>query len=84
MYYICRSVSVDLYGSRYIINSYNSLHVAGSDEAEPLLQDNLSGFAASLVAAYDSGDVVAALEEGHAGWQKWVKGFSKSLKRKVS
>jgi len=62
----------------------NSLHVAGSDEAEPLLQDNLSGFAASLLAAYDNGDLVAALEEGHAGWQKWVKGFGKSLKRKVS
>lgn len=53
-----------------------------SDEAEPLLQDNLSGFAASLLAAYDNGDLVAALEEGHAGWQKWVKGFGKSLKRK--
>ncbi|CAJ1948807.1 unnamed protein product [Sphenostylis stenocarpa] len=53
-----------------------------SDEAEPLLQDNLSEFAASLVAAYDSGDLVAALEEGHTGWQKWVKGFGKSLKRK--
>ncbi|KAK7386213.1 hypothetical protein VNO78_26269 [Psophocarpus tetragonolobus] len=53
-----------------------------SDEAEPVLQDNLSEFAASLLAAYDSGDVVAALEEGHAGWQKWVKGFGKSLKRK--
>ncbi|BAT96928.1 Glutamate--tRNA ligase [Vigna angularis] len=53
-----------------------------SDEAEPLLQDNLSEFADSLLAAYDSGDLVAALEDGHAGWQKWVKGFGKSLKRK--
>ncbi|XP_020206826.1 glutamate--tRNA ligase, chloroplastic/mitochondrial [Cajanus cajan] len=53
-----------------------------SDETESVLQDNLSEFAASLLAAYDSGDLVAALEEGHAGWQKWVKGFGKSLKRK--
>ncbi|RDY14854.1 Glutamate--tRNA ligase, chloroplastic/mitochondrial [Mucuna pruriens] len=53
-----------------------------SDEAEPVLQDNFSEFAASLLAAYDSGDLVAALEDGHAGWQKWVKGFGKSLKRK--
>ncbi|WVZ17582.1 hypothetical protein V8G54_010564 [Vigna mungo] len=53
-----------------------------SDEAKPLLQDNLSEFADSLLAAYDSGDLVAALEDGHAGWQKWVKGFGKSLKRK--
>ncbi|KAH1257498.1 Glutamate--tRNA ligase, chloroplastic/mitochondrial [Glycine max] len=53
-----------------------------SDEAESVLLDNLSEFAASLLAAYDSGDLVAALEEGHTGWQKWVKGFGKSLKRK--
>jgi len=65
-------------------NNYNFLHVDGSDEAESVLQDNLSEFAASLLAAYDSGDLVAALEEGHAGWQKWVKGFGKLLKRKVS
>ncbi|KAJ1395458.1 Rossmann-like alpha/beta/alpha sandwich fold [Sesbania bispinosa] len=53
-----------------------------SHEAESVIQDNLSEFSASLLAAYDSGDLVAALEEGQAGWQKWVKGFSKSLKRK--
>ncbi|KAK7286931.1 hypothetical protein RJT34_22297 [Clitoria ternatea] len=53
-----------------------------SQEAESVLQDNISEVAASLLAAYDSGDLVAALEEGHAGWQKWVKGFGKSLKRK--
>ncbi|QCE04612.1 glutamyl-tRNA synthetase [Vigna unguiculata] len=53
-----------------------------SDDAEPLLQDNLSEFAASLLAAYDSGDLVAALEDGHDGWKSWVKGFGKSLKRK--
>ncbi|KAK7350536.1 hypothetical protein VNO77_09267 [Canavalia gladiata] len=53
-----------------------------SHEAESVLQDNLCEFAASLLAAYDSGELVAALEEGQAGWQKWVKGFGKSLKRK--
>ncbi|XP_057453752.1 glutamate--tRNA ligase, chloroplastic/mitochondrial [Lotus japonicus] len=53
-----------------------------SNEAESVIQDNLSDFCASLLAAYDSGDLVAALEEGPAGWQKWVKGFGKSLKRK--
>lgn len=67
-----------------IIDDSNFLHVAGSNEAESVIQDNLSEFSASLLAAYDSGDLVAALEEGPAGWQKWVKGFGKSLKRKVS
>jgi len=68
----------------HYLYGYNSLHVGGSDDAEPLLQDNLSEFAASLLAAYDSGDLVAALEDGHDGWKSWVKGFGKSLKRKVS
>ncbi|KAL2319391.1 hypothetical protein Fmac_028360 [Flemingia macrophylla] len=53
-----------------------------SHETEFVLQDNLSEFAAALLAAYDSGDLIAALEEGHAGWQKWVKSLGKSLKRK--
>ncbi|XP_054784482.1 glutamate--tRNA ligase, chloroplastic/mitochondrial-like [Prosopis cineraria] len=53
-----------------------------SDEAKSILEDKLSEFSANLLAAYDSGEVMAALEEGHAGWQKWVKGFGKSLERK--
>ncbi|MED6110105.1 Glutamate--tRNA ligase, chloroplastic/mitochondrial [Stylosanthes scabra] len=53
-----------------------------SHEAESVIQDNLSEFFVSLLAAYDNGELVAALEEGHDGWKKWVKGFGKSLKRK--
>ncbi|KAL5562301.1 hypothetical protein UlMin_032048 [Ulmus minor] len=53
-----------------------------SPEAKPVLEDKLSDFSASLIAAYDSGEILGVLEEGHAGWQKWVKGFGKSLKRK--
>ncbi|XP_041012583.1 glutamate--tRNA ligase, chloroplastic/mitochondrial [Juglans microcarpa x Juglans regia] len=53
-----------------------------SSEAKPVLEDKLSEFSASLLAAYDSGEILGALEEGHAGWQKWVKNFGKSLKRK--
>lgn len=49
-----------------------------------MLEDKLSEVSASLLAAYDSGELLSALEEGHAGWQKWVKSFGKTLKRKVS
>lgn len=49
-----------------------------------MLQDKLSEVAASLISAYDSGELREALEEGHTGWQKWVKSFGKLLKRKVS
>lgn len=55
-----------------------------SPEGKPILEDKLSEVAASLVTAYDSGEFSNALEEGNAGWQKWVKSFGKSLKRKVS
>lgn len=54
-----------------------------SPEGKALIEEKLSEVAASLVAAYDSGELTSALEEGHSGWQKWVKSFGKSLKRKV-
>lgn len=53
-----------------------------SSEGKVVVEDKLPEVSASLVAAYDSGELIAALEEGHTGWQKWVKGFGKSLKRK--
>lgn len=56
---------------------------ACSSEAKPLVEDKLSEFSASLIAAYDSGEILNALEEGPSGWQKWVKSFGKSSKRKV-
>ncbi|KAM1789885.1 hypothetical protein ACFX12_034002 [Malus domestica] len=62
--------------------SYPLHDTLSSAEAKPVLEDKLSEFAASFIAAYDSGELVGALEEGHAGWQKWVKSFGKSLKRK--
>ncbi|KAB2603637.1 glutamate--tRNA ligase [Pyrus ussuriensis x Pyrus communis] len=62
--------------------SYPLHDTLSSVEAKPVLEDKLSEFAASFIAAYDSGELVGALEEGHAGWQKWVKSFGKSLKRK--
>ncbi|XP_050260176.1 glutamate--tRNA ligase, chloroplastic/mitochondrial [Quercus robur] len=62
--------------------SYPLLGTLNSPEAKPVLEDKLSEFSADLIAAYDSGELLGALEEGHAGWQKWVKNFGKSLKRK--
>ncbi|KAH9611017.1 hypothetical protein KSS87_008750 [Heliosperma pusillum] len=62
--------------------SYPLHDTLSSSEAKPVVEDGLPDVTASLVAAYDSGELMAALEEGHAGWQKWVKSFGKSLKRK--
>lgn len=48
-----------------------------------MLEEGLIVVAESLLAAYDNGEFMSALEEGKSGWQKWVKAFGKSLKRKV-
>ncbi|CAA7409485.1 unnamed protein product [Spirodela intermedia] len=53
-----------------------------SAEGKPIYEDKLADVAASLISAYDSGELREALEEGKAGWQKWVKSFGKALKRK--
>jgi glutamyl-tRNA synthetase len=57
--------------------------VFSSDEAKPVVQDKISEVASGLISAYESGELTQALAEGRDGWQKWVKGFGKSLKRKV-
>ncbi|KAG1359027.1 glutamate--tRNA ligase, chloroplastic/mitochondrial [Cocos nucifera] len=62
--------------------SYPLDSTLASVECKPVVQDKLSEVAASLISAYDSGELREALEEGHAGWQKWVKSFGKLLKRK--
>ncbi|MQM20858.1 hypothetical protein Taro_053888 [Colocasia esculenta] len=59
-----------------------SLSVIISADGKPILEDKLPEVAASLLSAYDCGELRQALEEGHAGWQKWVKSFGKVLKRK--
>ncbi|MFX6572309.1 hypothetical protein ABTG52_04840, partial [Acinetobacter baumannii] len=62
--------------------SYPIQTTLASPEGKPVVEDKLSEVAASLLAAYDSGELATALEEGPTGWQKWVKSFGKSLKRK--
>ncbi|KAK4401300.1 Glutamate--tRNA ligase, chloroplastic/mitochondrial [Sesamum angolense] len=62
--------------------SYPLYSTLSSLEGKPVLEDKLPEVAANLLTAYDSGDFSSALEEGSAGWQKWVKSFGKSLKRK--
>ncbi|KAI8027517.1 hypothetical protein LOK49_LG02G04070 [Camellia lanceoleosa] len=62
--------------------SYPLYATLASPEGKPVSEDGLPEVAASLLATYDSGELLGALEEGHAGWQKWVKSFGKSLKRK--
>ncbi|XP_057494866.1 glutamate--tRNA ligase, chloroplastic/mitochondrial-like isoform X2 [Actinidia eriantha] len=62
--------------------SYPLHATLASPEGKPILQDGLPEVAASLLATYDNGELLGALEGGHTGWQTWVKSFGKSMKRK--
>ncbi|WOK91971.1 hypothetical protein Cni_G00662 [Canna indica] len=62
--------------------SYPLYSTLSSEEGKPIVEDRLSEIAASLISAYDSGNLHSALEEGHTGWKKWVKDFGNLLKRK--
>ncbi|WOG87791.1 hypothetical protein DCAR_0207022 [Daucus carota subsp. sativus] len=62
--------------------SYPLNETLSSSEAKPILEDSISEFADSLLAAYDSGELFDALDQGKSGWQKWVKSFGKLVKRK--
>ncbi|XP_077215734.1 glutamate tRNA synthetase isoform X2 [Tasmannia lanceolata] len=62
--------------------SYPLHSTLASPEGKSIVEDKLSDVAASLLSAHESGELTTVLEEGHAGWQKWVKSFGKSLKRK--
>ncbi|KAK2665758.1 hypothetical protein Ddye_004332 [Dipteronia dyeriana] len=53
-----------------------------STECKAVIEDKLSEVAATLLSAFDGGEILGALEEGSAGWQKWVKSFGKAQKRK--
>ncbi|RVW48257.1 Glutamate--tRNA ligase, chloroplastic/mitochondrial [Vitis vinifera] len=61
------------------VDEWSALKVTPSEE---LTSSLVSAGKTLLLATYDSGELLQALEEGPAGWQKWVKSFGKSLKRK--
>ncbi|KAJ6708301.1 GLUTAMATE--TRNA LIGASE [Salix viminalis] len=62
--------------------SYPLHATLSSPEGKAMVENKLSELSSALLAAYDNGELSNALEEGHSGWQKWVKSFGKSLKLK--
>lgn len=53
-----------------------------SAEVKEVVDDNIAEVANAVVEAYDSGELLAAIEGGHDAWSKWIKGMGKGLKRK--
>ncbi|CAI0453504.1 unnamed protein product [Linum tenue] len=62
--------------------SYPLQETLMSAEGKAVVEDKLSEVAEKLLAAFDSGELITALEGGHSGWKSWVKDFGKSTKRK--
>lgn len=54
-----------------------------SNEVKEVVEDNIAEVADAVVAAFDSGELQAAVDEGHDAWSKWIKGLGKTFKRKV-
>lgn len=47
------------------------------------MDDNIAEIVGAILAAYDAGELQAAIDGGHDAWNKWIKGMGKNLKRKV-
>jgi glutamyl-tRNA synthetase len=57
--------------------------VVCSGEVNALLEDNLAEVADAIVKEFDEGKLTEAINGGHDGWQAWIKGIGKAMKRKV-
>ncbi|KAF5840403.1 non-discriminatory gln-glu-trna synthetase, partial [Dunaliella salina] len=53
-----------------------------SPEAQPFLEDNMKEIVEAVLAAYDNGELKAALSTGHDGFKAWLNTVGKAQKRK--
>ncbi|CAI5504203.1 unnamed protein product [Closterium sp. Naga37s-1] len=53
-----------------------------SEEAKAVVEDGLDDVRAALLAEWESGALLAAVDGGAATWKKWIKGFGKATGRK--
>jgi glutamyl-tRNA synthetase len=60
--------------------SYPLSETLRSDAAKTVVEDGFSEVAAAVVAAYENGDLTAAIESG--GFKKWINGMGKEMGRK--
>ncbi|CAI5465197.1 unnamed protein product [Closterium sp. Yama58-4] len=53
-----------------------------SEEAKAVVEDGLEDVRAALLAEWESGALLTAVDGGAATWKKWIKGFGKATGRK--
>lgn len=61
---------------------YPLLETLSSEAAQPFIEDGFGEVASAVVSAYESGELNEALQDGAAGFKKWIKALGKSLDRK--
>eukprot|EP00878_Enallax_costatus_P016251 GHUV01017045.1.p1 GENE.GHUV01017045.1~~GHUV01017045.1.p1 ORF type:complete len:348 (+),score=63.29 GHUV01017045.1:314-1357(+) len=62
--------------------SYPLSGTVQSEEFKPIQEDNFLEVAHAALAAYDSGDLAAAVAGGHDTFKKWINSVGKAQKRK--
>ncbi|CAI5493067.1 unnamed protein product [Closterium sp. Naga37s-1] len=63
--------------------AYPLKETLASEEAKAVVEDGLVEVRAALLAEWESGALLAAVDGGAATWKKWIKGFGKATGRKV-
>ncbi|GLC33308.1 hypothetical protein PLESTB_000347800 [Pleodorina starrii] len=61
---------------------YPLAETVASADAKAVLDDGFAEVAGAVVAAYESGELQAAMDKGHDGYKAWVNGVGKAQKRK--
>eukprot|EP00243_Klebsormidium_subtile_P004449 TRINITY_DN18434_c0_g1_i1.p1 TRINITY_DN18434_c0_g1~~TRINITY_DN18434_c0_g1_i1.p1 ORF type:complete len:618 (+),score=172.39 TRINITY_DN18434_c0_g1_i1:62-1915(+) len=69
------------HGLNRLLN-YPLREIIASGEVNDLLEDNLAEVASAIVKEFDDGKLTEAVRAGHDGWQAWIKGIGKAMKRK--
>eukprot|EP00775_Hariotina_reticulata_P006873 gene6873-7089_t len=62
--------------------SYPLSETLQSEDFKPIQEDNFLEVASAALAAYESGDLAAAVAGGHDTFKKWINGVGKAQKRK--
>lgn len=64
------------------ILQYDFLSTIASDKAAKFVEDDFKQVVEAVVSAYDSKELLGALENGESEWKSWVKATGKALNRK--
>ncbi|CAI5530600.1 unnamed protein product [Closterium sp. Naga37s-1] len=62
--------------------AYPLKETLASEDAKAVVEDGLEEVRAALLAEWESGALLAAVDGGAATWKKWIKGFGKASGRK--